>query len=467
MKFSTKIILGFVALAILSIIYNLDNYMTKKSDSRKEEMSKALFFQKDKVVRFSIQNKNGTFVFQREKGSSVWNMLEPQKLSADQNTLNNTIARLALINVENEIPQSEEKVKSGGKDLAAFGLDQPRVAMIVTLENGDTQTLKIGNSIEIGGKVNGIVNGISTYALNLNRSKVFAIGSEFVSDFENKSFADFRTKRVGEFSKENISKIVIRSDAVNVTAENKENKWTLISPSGFATDEDFISSFIQTYQSLLADKVIEKEAVLKDGLLKYDLLKPAAHVDFLNAKGSIVQSFDLGITKNFVFITMKDGSVAELSLSMWPEVIPLEKRFKNKLVLQGVKFDNVSAFQSATKSFFIKKDLSWIKKANLNDNLTSEDKPFPPALSFISNFEYMTGDDVIVNTAPANLKIFGIDEHSKKLTLYFQNKEKPIDIFVGKKVPMNKKSVYVKRSDSNYIFIVQDDWVQKMDELAK
>ena len=468
MKFSTKLILGLSTLAGLVGVYHLDNYFTQRYEEKKAELAKALYFKPEEVVKFSLTNKIGKFVFERESGNSQWKMLEPKKVNADINILNNTLNALSQINVQNELANTGKLIKKGGKTaLAEYGLDAPKLSMSVTLANNKTGTLELGNSVSIGSSQSGVQDSISIYARNLSRRNIFVMSSSTVNSFATKNYSDFRTKGVADFRKVDVQKITIQSTAVNLTLEKKNNKWGFTAPYVYDADDEFIQTFLQMYKSLQAVKVIEKEVVEHDGLEKYDLLNPAAKVQFLNENGTLVQEFNLGITKEAVFIKMLDGSVAQFSLSTWPDAIPLEKKFKNKQVFFGEKTDEFSAFQVKNVVNYVRKNSSWFKKANITDVVTSDKDASIDALTFFTNFEYMTADDVLFNVLESDLSKYGLTDKTRKITFYYskESNKTPVDIFIGNKVMLNKKGVYIKRSDSPLVFIVQDDWLAQLEKL--
>ena len=66
MKFSTKIILSLIVLLGLSAIYSADNYFSKKSEEKKESLSRGLYFNSPDVLQFAFKNKSGSYRFERE-----------------------------------------------------------------------------------------------------------------------------------------------------------------------------------------------------------------------------------------------------------------------------------------------------------------------------------------------------------------------------------------------------------------
>ena len=90
----------------------------------------------DDVTRFTLENANGTFVFERG-GEDGWTMVEPEM--ADDEVLNETQVEAVLRRAANVTM----KRPLGAEEKQAYGLDDPTAE--VTLESADkTVTLTIG-----------------------------------------------------------------------------------------------------------------------------------------------------------------------------------------------------------------------------------------------------------------------------------------------------------------------------------
>jgi hypothetical protein len=328
MKFSVKIILGLVAFVSLCLVYYLDNYFSQKKEEKMQEAAKALYFKSPDVLQFTLINPNGKFVFAQDKNSDDWKMLEPQQMIADQEAVENALSSLSQINVQQELAGTESAVKNGKSELSQFGLENSKTTISLTLNKNKVITLELGNSVDIGGKSGQTENPISLYALNLNRPQVLVIDANNAYSFVSKSFSDFRTKRLANFHTNDVSSISINSKSGNIALEKKQDKWNLVSPMKAAGDDKFISTFIQTYQNLRALNVIEKNEVAHVGLGKYDLQVPAAVVKFSNDKGKVLQEFDIGITKEAVFMLMPGSAVAQFNLVSWPDYVPQAAKFQ-------------------------------------------------------------------------------------------------------------------------------------------
>ncbi|MES2615070.1 MAG: DUF4340 domain-containing protein, partial [Bdellovibrionota bacterium] len=234
-------------------------------------------------------------------------------------------------------------------------------------------------------------------------------------------------------------------------------------------DERFITSFIQTFQSLYVQSVVEKNESLKRGLQKYGLATPAAKIQFKDAQNKLLQEFNLGITKEAVYVQMPDGAVGKLNLASWPDYVPKAVKFQNRQVLLGLETAKITTIQLNPSLYYVKKDSSWYKLTSLAATINEKDKPNSDALSFFSNFEFMAASDLIANPTQSDLDKFGLTKPVKKFSFIFGKEMKPqsVEISIGNRPALDKKSVYLKRSDSSTVYVVNGDWLEQLDKLSK
>lgn len=464
MKFSTQIILGLVVIGALGGIYSYDNYSTKKEELKKEVNSRAIYFKSPNVTEFSIKTKMGDFLFARENKKTEWVMKQPKSLDADQDSVENSLAALEQIHVQQEISSTENKV-SRPADLKEFGLDAPQLVASVKSTDGNS-SLSIGRSIEIGEKTTG--TPFSVFALNSLRSRVLVVDNSNISALVEKTFADYRTKRVAHFKFSDVASVHLAFNDASALVEKNGNIWSVVAPEKAEADESFVVKYINTFQSLIAYNVIESADVEKDGLAKFDLAHPAAIVKFSDSQGKVLQEFNLGITKDSVYVRMLDGSVARLKLDSWPDLVPKAAMFENRKFLLGIDSGEVEAVQFKPDLFYVKKDSNWYRQTELGVAPKVTDKPDSNFISFFTNLQFMTANDLVLNSSSGDLIKYGIYSSTNKFSLIFKKSSKvinPVEITVGNRLPLNNKAVYLKRSDSSRVYVVPADWLSQFENL--
>jgi hypothetical protein len=303
--------------------------------------------------------------------------------------------------------------------------------------------------------------------MNPLKNKLLVVNNSLSNLLESKTLSDFRTKRVGDFKGADVSSIEIKYGDSDVIVSKNNKGWEVVKPTQWPGDTNFISDYLARYQGLLAQKVYESSELNSNILEKFNLIKPTAVVTFTNSSGKIMQSFNLGITTDGIYATMKDGAVAKLSLDLWPDLVPKEKYFRNRLILLNVSIDDISKINLSNSLAFIKKDNNWYRVSAPTQQPAVSETPNQDAFTFFSNWEFMAADDIILNPTSQNLSEFGFNKPLKTFSFEFSDssKVKPIKIIVGNRVPKNEKSVYLKRSDSPNVYVVDAGWLSLLAQL--
>ncbi|RDB35890.1 MAG: DUF4340 domain-containing protein [Spirobacillus cienkowskii] len=468
MKFSQKVGFGIFAILGLSAIYYGDDYYTNKKEERLKETAHAIFFETKDVLNFSVKNKANTFTFARDNNESPWRILKPVELSADQDTINNVLSAVQQLTVQQEVPNTEALLTGDKKQLAQYGLDNALNSVTIERKGKDSLQLLLGNKLGFIKSSNEQAAGFSSvYAINPAKNKLLVVSDMFSSVIEDKTLADFRTKRIGNFTGQNVTEIELNYNKENLLVQKNNNLWEVLKPHKWKGDDNFISDYLSRYQGLLADKVYEKNEITKNLIEKFNLKNPSAIVTFKDANQKILQKFELSITKEGIYITMVDGSVAKLSLDLWPDLVPKEKSFRNKLIMLNINTDSISRIVLSDELSFVRKDNNWYRTTSTTQQPSVSETPSQDAFNFFSNWELMSADDIILNPSNADLEYFGITKPLK--VFYFEFNEaakiKPIKIIVGNRVPKNEKNVYLKRSDLSSVYIVETDWLSQLAQL--
>ncbi|MGY3802621.1 DUF4340 domain-containing protein [Pigmentibacter ruber] len=467
MKFSTTVGLGVIAIAALVGVYFGEGYYTEKKEEKAKEASFALYFQTKDILKFSIQNTTGNFTFVRDANDKPWRLVTPLQLSADQDAVNNILASIQQLGIQQELANTEKLLTGDKKQLAQFGLEAPNLTISVELKKNQEGKLFIGSSLEIGGKVSGNISPASVYAMNPSKTKLLVIDHGFSESIRNKKLEDFRSKRVSTFAKEDIHSIEITNNGTVISIGKQKNGWELLKPNKWPADGSYVSDYLMRFQGLLAKKIYEKSEINEALLERLNMKNPVAHISFKDSSGKAIDTFDLSITKEGIYTYVKDGSIAKLNLDLWPELVPLEKMFKNRLVMLNVAIDKINKISLASTLAFVKKDNNWYKITSPNQQPSVSETPNQDAFSFFSNWEFMTADDLILKPSESELVQFGMTKPLKVFSFEFGATEKlqPIKIIVGNRVPKNEKNVYLKRSDSPIVYIVDAGWLSLLAQL--
>jgi hypothetical protein len=114
------------------------------STDNKAWIKKDIFdFKDNDVVKLTFKYPDKTIKLQKDKEDKGWNMIEPEKIKCRANAVSGVISALASLRMI-ELAKEYEK-----KDIAEYGLKDPRLKIIAELQNGSKQILLIGNKDEL------------------------------------------------------------------------------------------------------------------------------------------------------------------------------------------------------------------------------------------------------------------------------------------------------------------------------
>jgi hypothetical protein len=167
------------------------------------------------------------------------------------------------------------------KDLSEYGLDSPKTLIQVTLKDGSTITLKLGNES---------VDGKGNYALVNDDANVYLVASSYSSGL---SFSDLDMTEIvkaPEITAANINYISVDNrEGKDVELKLREDggldnsgsslyTWDILKPygKGYSADSSKISSIQQNYASFDFINCVDYKA---DDLSKYGLDNPVAAID--------------------------------------------------------------------------------------------------------------------------------------------------------------------------------------------
>jgi hypothetical protein len=239
----------------------------------------------DEVFAFALARGQETIELRRGKGArtkpGAWKIVAPVKADADPSAVDSVLRALQNARVQKFVQESP-------KDVAAFGLSQPRLTVTVEWRKKNerrthTDTLLVGGPFE----------GDQYYARLGGDQPVLALKNTDVTGFD-KPLADLRDKRLVRFDTSRLTRIVVRKGDKTTTLVKKDKDWVL-QPGGKATESARVSDLLWAIEDLRAEQFVEERA--KD-LAKYGLNKPTLEVTLAEGRAE----------KGFIAAAAADGT---------------------------------------------------------------------------------------------------------------------------------------------------------------
>lgn len=191
-----------VALALLVagagafiLLYERHQPTTDQVEERGDLLFPAL--ERDQVVGLEITNSHGAFALARE-GSS-WTLTTPIPFPADEGAVSSLLGSLLALKRERTLAASEVKP-------ADYGLDSPRLQVVLRSSDGARRTLSIGDESALGG----------SRAVSLGGGEVVLCSGWFVRDLD-KPLADWRSRDVVDVFADQVASLTLEAEGTGST----------------------------------------------------------------------------------------------------------------------------------------------------------------------------------------------------------------------------------------------------------
>ena len=465
---------GLAALAAIIGLWFGDEYYTKKEAEKKKLDEKALAFEPDKVrsIELTVPESVTHLGFTRDDVKADWRMNPPHDaVAADQDAVNNFVSALQELRKERSLGDIDE-----GK-IAEFGLDKPRRVVKVTLDDGKSIGVEVGGDVRVG-KAQGIeFKPLSVYARSTGTKTLLVIPSSALTTLDKK-FADFRTKKVVKFKRDEVGQLTFVIPSGPVTVQRKDGNWQVVAADKtYPGDANAIGLYIDRLERLRADTVIERSELGGSGLAELGLATPRFTVGFKKEDGTLLQDVAIGLNEKNAHLVMADAAIAKVPLDQFDDLSPDVKSFRDLRVMMGVDFSKVSRVVTSKGKIFQKEGQRWFPVAaegsSPGDKAALESKPSPDqdsrseAATLASDFEFMRASDII---DPENVKTdveYGLDPPVESFSFEFAEgaPTKKIQVRVGRRVASDEKKVYLNREGSEAVYIVDTAWMDSLKAL--
>ena len=222
-----------------------------------------LSFSTGTIKRIKIIRETNPLEF--EKVDEVWKISGTMGAKGDKDTIMKFLQSIQFSKIQEFVDEKPDSLED-------YGLNPPKLKLVLENEKGATQTLALGNPKEDKGYF-GKINDSSTILL---------LGSRLFETLSQKAVAFF-DKKLLEFDESEILELSLRSENETIRIVRGENgSWAILSPIKAAAD-------LSTMNSLLFD------------------LKEAQITEFIKISLDIPEVFGLDTPNKSFTLKMKDG----------------------------------------------------------------------------------------------------------------------------------------------------------------
>ena len=234
-----------VAVGLLAVLGGLTWWSNKKQASASKSTDttiKVLSVPTDQVTELRLKNPAQTIDL--KKDGSTWQILQPEKLPADLNTVGGMLSTISSLN-------ADKVVEDKASDLAPYGLKTPSLDLTVVKKDGKTDELLIGDDTPTGS---------GTYAKLTSDPRVFSIGT-FNKTSLDKPVNDLRDKRLLPFDSGKLTRVELSAKGAPVEfGKNNDNEWQILKPRPLRADGSQVDTLINTLKDAKMDLSADEKA---------------------------------------------------------------------------------------------------------------------------------------------------------------------------------------------------------------
>ena len=441
MRFKGTAALAAVFIGIVFYYFLIDLPSEQRKQEEKDRAEKVILFDSENVKTISFI-KGEISIKLKRLGIDEWQMTAPVNANGDAPAVSAFLSFLNNLNFTRVVEESP-------KDLTPFGLDTPDLKIILSMNNGETKGVRVGDDHPMGNKV---------YLARLNESRVLAAG--VTKNRLDRKVHDLRDKTILDFKTPQITKIEFIRNGKTLSLKKNEESWEVsegkISAKGNETE---ITNLLNTIQAAQIEQFVEEKP---EQLTSYGLNNSKLTVKLTTSKASEPLVLLIGGKNEHGFYakTLPKKNVFTINQSLFDT---LNNRklvdFFNKSLVDFNDDDlaKVTLLMDDDSVDLIRdeKDLQkWtmVKPVNMKAN-TATINSLLFDLKNVRIVEFIT-------THTKNSKTFNFEQPEKEINLTFKN-GKTWALKLGNQTS-SQDHYFAQRSDDETVFTIQKSSVESI-----
>ena len=241
MRFKGTAALAAVFIGIVFYYFLIDLPSEKRKKEAKDRTEKVILFDSENVKGISFI-KGEISIKLKRLGIDEWRMTAPVNANGDAPAVSDFLSFLKNLNFTRVVEESP-------KDLTSFGLNTPSLKIILSMNNGETKGVRVGDDHPMGNKI---------YLARLNGSRVLTAGitknrlDQEVHDLRDKTILDFKTPQ--------ITKIELIRNGKNLSLKKNKESWQVSENKTIAKgNETEITNLLNTIQTARIEQFVEEQ----------------------------------------------------------------------------------------------------------------------------------------------------------------------------------------------------------------
>lgn len=435
MRFRSTVILLIIALILgIGIIFLKKNVPT--TDELKNVRKNLVSVDAEDIVKIELNKPDQQITCEKDKEKN-WQLLAPIKVRADQSEVDNLTNEIARVCITKTI--------ANPKNPSEYGVEKPRLILIVTDKNNQVHQVKIGQDAALE-------QGI--YVQKEGDLNVYLIDSLFWKSF-NKSLSDIRDKKVTLINPAQVNclKISRGNDIIEIVRKDTD-KWVMIQPLADKVSAEKMKSYLMDIDGLRARSFEEEHPA---DLAKYEIKPESLQITISSTNQSETIIFGTVLehdrsriyalkTPNYPVITLFCSDFTHLNSSA--------NDFREKKIID-LSFDKIKRMEVIKSGIpFIqmeKADAGWqiVLPAGISIEANA------PA-DFIKQLNETEIAEFVADTI-TDLANYGLDAPNFQLIFGFTDAQTELKIALAPVNITDTAHTYLRRSDESRVVKVKSD----------
>jgi Domain of unknown function (DUF4340) len=355
---STGLLIAAALLAVLTGVLYWSNHH-KAEDTTKPATpaaTKLLSFKDADVSKIEI-DKKGTDQVEVAKGSDgKWSITAPHALTGDQDAITGVISVLSGLN-------SEKVVEDHAIDLKQYGLADPSVKIDLTMKDGKSQQVLLGDDTPTGNAVYAAVGG---------DPRVFTLASYTKTNLD-KSASDLRDKRLLTANFDKVSEVDLNAKKQSIEFGRSKDAWQIVKPRPLRADNFSVEDLVRKLKDAKMDLSAAADTDEKKVAAAFASATPVATAKVTDATGTQT----LEVRKNKMDYYAKSSAVSgvyKVAMDLGTSLDKALDDFRNKKLFD-FGFDDVSAVElhDGSKAYsLVKGGQDWWSNGKKMDAMTAQ-----------------------------------------------------------------------------------------------
>lgn len=238
---------AFLALLAGGVWWSNRAKKAEEGKPRPDEPPKILTLAEDQIRRIEIRKKDAEPTLLEKNEAGNWEMKAPRPVRVDRDAVGSMTSTLSSLN-------SDRLIEEKAEDPSPYGLHQPSLELVVTLKDGKTHKLLVGDETPTGG---------GFYVRLEGDPRVFTIASWNKNSLD-KTWQDLRDKRLLTFDQDKLLRVELTAKGETIEfAKNAQNEWQILKPRPLRADGSQVEELIRKLRDARMDVAVSEAEAKK------------------------------------------------------------------------------------------------------------------------------------------------------------------------------------------------------------